>query len=74
MRFTDDGRMIWGTSKGADTTGTQVFRYRVEGHDTIILDPPPSPDAARVRFSFKGKGWLITEVGGRELRYRRQRD
>ena len=74
IRFTDDGRLIWGTSKGGETTGTEVFRYRVEGDDTIILDPPPSPDAGRVLFHFNGKGWLITEVGGRELKYRRQRD
>lgn len=74
IRFTDDGFMIWGTSKGATTTGTKAYRYRVEGEDTIVLDPPLSPDADSVHFSFNGKGWLITQVGDRELRYRRQRD
>jgi hypothetical protein len=74
LRFTDEGYMIWGTSKGATTTGTKAFRYQVEGEGTILLDPPPSPDAQRVEFSFNGRGWLIVRIGERELRYRRQQD
>jgi len=72
MRFTEDGRFLWGATKGSVTTGLESYRYSVEGDDTIVLTPPPSPESARVIFSFNGRNWLVTRVGNRSLKYRRQ--
>ncbi len=73
MKFMEDGRLIWAAGKGVTTTDRKQFRYRVEG-DTIVIDPPPSPESARVRFRLRGGNTLVTLVGDRELVYKRVAD